>query len=166
MDVSRRKAWLAAIDRFTWLVVGAVAVLTVAALTSVLVNRASTPPANVTTPAGVVRAYVQAIQAGQADRAWDLLAAEAAQPNPNFPKLVLTKEDFRTQVEDVSRSTASRIRIMDVEQSEDTASVQVEVTSISTNLLEGALSHQVTVTLSRQDGSWKITSDGFPWELH
>lgn len=163
-DIHKRSR-LGQIDRFTWLVVGAVALLTVTALGSLLVNRPGQQPPDLATPGGVVTAYVQAIQAQQADQAWDLLAPEAVQPAPGEPKHPFTKDEFRREVQDSHRQTSSRIRITNVAQTGDTATVQLEVTDVSGDLLSGASSHSVTVSLRRQGSSWRITSDSSPYQF-
>jgi ketosteroid isomerase-like protein len=156
---------LAQIDRFTALVVAAVALLAVTALASLLINRPDQRSPDLATPGGVVTAYVQAIQAQQADKAWDFLAPEAVQPGPAEPKRPFTKEEFRREVQYSQRQTSSRIRITSVSQTGDTATVQLEITDISGDLLSGASSHTVTVSLRRQGTSWLITSDPSPWQF-
>lgn len=163
-DIAKRSQ-LAGVDRFTWLVVGAVALLIVIALGSLLVNRPNQRPRDLSTPGGVVTAYVLAIQAQQADQAWALLAPEAVQPSPGEPRRPFSQDEFRREVQDSHRQTGSRIRITGVTQAGDTASVQLEVTDISGGLLSGATSHSVTVSLRREGTSWRITSDPSPWQF-
>jgi ketosteroid isomerase-like protein len=146
-------------------VVAAVALLAVTALASLLINRPDQRSPDLATPGGVVTAYVQAIQAQQADKAWDLLAPEAVQPGPGEPKRPFTKEEFRREVQYSQRQTSSRIRITSVSQTGDAATVQLEITDISGDLLSGASSHTVTVGLRRQGTSWLITSDPSPWQF-
>jgi ketosteroid isomerase-like protein len=147
-------------------VVAAVALLTVTALGSLLVNRPNQRSPDLTTPSGVVTAYVQAVQAQQADRAWDLLAHDsAASASGEPPRPPLTKEQFRQEVQYAHRETSSRVRILSVTQPGDTAEVQLEITDISSGLFSGASSHTVTMSLRREGTSWRITSDPSPWQF-
>jgi ketosteroid isomerase-like protein len=147
-------------------VVAAVALLIVTALGSLLVNRPNQRPPDLTTPDGVLTAYVQAIQAQDADRAWDLLAHDVT-PAPSDKPLppTWTKEQFRQEVQYARRDTSSRIRILSVHQAGDTAAVQLEITDISSGLFSGANSHTITVDLRRDGTSWRITSDAMPWQF-
>jgi len=139
-------------------VVAAVALLAVTALASLLINRPGQRSADLTTPSGVVTAYVQAIQAQQVDQAWNLLAPEAA----GRP---YAKEQFRQAVQNSNRQTSSRIRIASVNQSGDTATVQVEITNVSGDLISSSYSQTVTVSLRREGRFWAITSDPGPWQF-
>jgi SnoaL-like protein len=163
-DILKRTG-LAQIDRFTWLVTAAVALLAVTALASLLINRPGRQSPDLSTPGGVVTAFVQAIQAQQADQAWDLLAPEAVQPGPGEPRRPISKDEFRQEVQYSQRQTSSRIRITSVTQTADTATVQLEITDVSGDLLSGANSHAVTVSLRRQGASWRIISDPSPWQF-
>jgi hypothetical protein len=146
-------------------VVTAVGLLAVSALASLLIDRPGKRSPDLTTPGGVVTAYVQALQAQQADQAWDLLAPEAVQPAPGEPKRPFSKEEFRQEVQYSKRQTSSRVRITSVSQAGGSATVQLEITDISGDLLSGATSHTVTVSLRRQGTSWLITSDPSPWQF-
>jgi ketosteroid isomerase-like protein len=147
-------------------VVAAVALLTVTALGSLLVNRPNQRPPDLTTPDGVVTAYVQATQAQDADRAWDLLAHDATPSAPGEPvRPPGTKDQFRQEVQYAHRETNSRIRIVSVSQAGATATVQLEVTDISSGLFSGASSHTISVSLRREGTSWRITSDASPWQF-
>ncbi len=139
--------------------------LAVTALASLLINRPGQQSPDLSTPGGVVTAYVQAIQAQQADQAWDLLAPEAAQPGPGVPMRPFTKEQFRQEVQSGHRQTSSRIRITSVTQEGNTATVQLEVTNVSGDLLSSPYSQTFTVSLRRQGTSWRITSDPGPWQF-
>jgi ketosteroid isomerase-like protein len=140
-------------------VVAAVALLAVSALASLVVNRPGQRSPDLTTPSGVVTAYVQAIQAQQADQAWALLAPDAGGRPYN-------KEQFRQNVQSGHGQTGSRIRITSVTQAGDTATVQLEVTTLSGDLFSSSsYSQTVTVNLRRQGTSWRITSDPGPWQF-
>jgi ketosteroid isomerase-like protein len=139
-------------------VVAAVALLAVTALASLLINRPGQRSPDLTTPSGVVTAYVQAIRAQQADQAWALLA-------PDSTGRPYNKEQFRQYVQSDHGQTGSRIRITSVAQTGDTATVQLEVTAISGDLLSSSYSQTVTVDLRHQGTSWRITSDPGPWQF-
>ena len=160
----------ARVDPLTWAVVAAVALLAVAALSSMLITR-PTPP-TLKTPGGVVTAFVLAIQAARADEAWALIAPGAAPPGlptaapagePGRPEV--TRDEFQREVDGTRGQASSRIRMLSVTQAGDAATVQLEVTNYSAGPFGGASSHTVTVTLARQAGSWLITSDPSPWQF-
>ncbi|HYS30226.1 MAG TPA: hypothetical protein VEQ12_12120 [Candidatus Limnocylindria bacterium] len=138
--------------------VAAVALLAVTALASLLINRPGQRSPDLTTPSGVVTAYVQAIQAQQVDQAWNLLAPEAEGRPYN-------KVQFRQEVQYSHRQSSRRIRITSVSQTGDTATVQLEITDVSGDLLGTSYSQTATVNLRRQDASWRITSDPSPWQF-
>jgi len=149
----------------TWLVVGGVTILALAALTSMLVIRSTQPSPDLSTPSGVVTAYVQAVQAGKADQAWSLLSQDATQAGPGQPGPLLSKSDFQQQVQASRGSTASRVRILSATQSGNTATVQVEVTSTSADLLTGSSSQTVVVALKQESDGWRITSNLYPGQF-
>jgi hypothetical protein len=155
----------------TWLLVTAIAILALAALTSVLVIRSAQAPADLSTPSGVVTAYVRAVQAGKADEAWALLSPDAVQAGPGEPGQpgqsgpLFSRSDFQQQVEASRRSTASRVRIIGATQSAGTATVQVEVTNTSGDLLTGVSSQTIAVSLRKEDAGWRITSNLYPGQL-
>jgi ketosteroid isomerase-like protein len=148
--------------------VAGVALLTVASLISLLVTRFQPPAGLLKTPEGVVTAFVQAIQAGNADQAWSYVSPSAtvAGPPPAPPtRPVIGKDDFRREVEATRGQQPARIRILDVSRNGDSATVRLEVTEVSGGLFSSPSSHTVSLTLSRQDGSWLITSDPSPWQF-
>ena len=138
--------------------VAAVALLAVTALASLLINRPGQRSPDLTTPSGVVTTYVQAIQAQQVDQAWNLLAPEAEGRPYN-------KVQFRQEVQYSHRQSSRRIRITSVSQTGDTATVQLEITDVSGDLLGTSYSQTATVNLRRQGASWRITSDPSPWQF-
>lgn len=144
--------------------VGGVALLILTALASLLINRPNPTP-DLTTPSGVVSAYIQAIHAGQADKAWALLAPEAVQPSPNQPRPPYSKNQFEQEVQYAHRQTSSQVRITSVTLAGETATVQVEVTNISGDLFGTTYSSTVSVELRRQGRSWLITSEPSPYQF-
>ena len=158
------------IDRSSGLVVAAVAILTLSGSLAVILSRANAVAADASTPRGVVATYVRAIQAGDADRAWELLSQNATGPAPAGaapaePHYILSQDEFRQQVQSSRRPTPPGVRIVQVSQSVDWASIQLDVTHASANPLTGGSTQQVSVYLMHQAGSWLITSDPFPWQF-
>ena len=154
------------IDRLTWVVVAVVALLTVAALGSLLATRAGQPRPDLSTPEGVVRAFVQAIQTDRADEAWSYVLASGTSPGPGQPyPPVPSKDEFRNEVDNSSQPTSSRIRILSVTRAGDNATVQLEVTSFSGAPLGEAFSHTVPVMLIARGTTWLITSNPSPWQF-
>ena len=154
------------VDRSAWLVLAGVAILTIAGIGATLLTRTSQAAADPSTPSGVVTTYVRAIQAGDADRAWGLTAQTAGQSIPGeHPREILTRDDFRQQVQSYRQPTGPRVRILSVSQSADTASVHLEVSHASGNPLTGVSTRQVDLILTRQSDGWRITADPFPWQF-
>ena len=156
------------IDRSSGLVLAAVAILILTGSLAVILSRASAVAADSSTPKGVVATYIRAIQAGDADRAWGLLNQNAigsapAGAAPAEPHYILSQDEFRQQVRGNRGPTPPGVRIVQVSQSLDWASIQLDVTHASANPLAGGSTQQVSVTLARQAGSWLINSDPSPW---
>ncbi len=150
----------------TWLVAGGVSLLALAGLTSMLLIRTTQNLPDLSTPSGVVTAYVQAVQSGKADRAWGLLSQDATnQAGPGQPGPLVSKSDFQQQVQASRGSTASRVRILSSTQSGNAATVQVEVTSTSADLLTGSSSQTVVVALKQESAGWRITSNLYPGQF-
>src|SRR5438034_2125753 len=112
------------IDRSSGLVVAAVAILTLSGSLAVMLSRANAVAADASTPRGVVATYVRAIQAGDADRAWELLSQSATGPVPGEPRPIFSRDEFRQQVQSSRRPTLPGVRIVKVSESSDTATVQ------------------------------------------
>ena len=88
------------IDRSSGLVLAAVAALALASIIAVVLAGATEVAADSSTPRGVVATYVRAIQAGDADRAWDLLSQNATAPAPGEPRPIFSRDEFRQQVQE------------------------------------------------------------------
>jgi hypothetical protein len=157
---------LAALDRLTWVVVAAVALLTVAALGSLLATRMTAQRPNLSTPEGVVTAFIQAIQANRADEAWSYVLASGTTTGPGSPyPPVPTKEEFRNEVDNSTPPTRARVRILSVAPAGDNATVQLEVTTFSGAPLGTAFSRTVAVMLISHGATWLITSNPSPWQF-
>jgi ketosteroid isomerase-like protein len=154
------------IDRPSWLALAGVGILTIAGIGATLLSSAGSPAADPSTPLGVVTSYIRAVQAGDASKAWALITPNVNQSVPGEPpRPVPTEDDFRQQVQSSRQPTSPRVRVLNVTQSADTATVQLEVSRASGNPLTGVSSQQVPVMLARQADGWKITSDPFPWQF-
>ena len=151
------------IDRSSGLALAAVAALTLAGIVAVVLARSSEVAADSATPRGIVATYVRAIQAGDADTAWSLLNQNGTAPAPAEPHYILSQDEFRQQVRGNRQPTPPTVRIVEVSQSSDWASVQLDVTHASANPLTGVSAQQLSVYLVRQAGSWQITSDPSAW---
>src|SRR5207248_87834 len=157
------------IDRSSGLALAAVAALTLAGIVAVVLARSSEVAADSATPRGIVATYVRAIQAGDADTAWSLLNQNGTAPAPANgsptaePHYILSQDEFRQQVRGNRQPTPPTVRIVEVSQSSDWASVQLDVTHASANPLTGVSAQQLSVYLVRQAGSWQITSDPSAW---
>ena len=154
------------IDRSSWLALAAVGILTILGIGATLLT-SSGPAADSSTPLGVVTSYVRAVQAGDADRAWTVLAQTDMKlvPGEPLPQPVLSQDDFRKQVQSSRQPTSPRVLILGVSQTVDTATVQLEVSHASGNPLTGATSQHIALSLTRQADGWRITSDPFPWQF-
>jgi hypothetical protein len=154
------------VDRPSRLALAGVGILTIVGIAATLLTGSSRPAANSATPVGTVTTYILAIQAGDANRAWAVLAQSASQPSAGVPPHpILSKDDFRNQLQSSRQPTSPRVRILALTQSADTATVELEISHASGDPLTGATTQQVSVSLTRQGGSWQITSDPFPWQF-
>ena len=154
------------IDRASRLALAGVVILTIVSIGAMLLIGSSRPPANTSSPAGAVTTYVLAIQAGDANRAWAVLAQAANQSAAGgAPRPILSQDDFRNQVEASHQPTSPRVRIVNAHQSSDTASIELEVSHPSVNPLTGTSTQQLTLDLARQAAGWRITSDSQPWQF-
>jgi hypothetical protein len=154
------------VDRPSRFALAAVGILTIVGIGALLLTGSSRPAGNTLTPAGAVTTYVLAIQAGDATRAWAVLAPTGNQPAAGEPpRPALTQDDFRNQLQASRQPTSPRVRILSVSQSGDTATVQLEISHASGDPLTGATTQQLSVSLARQSGIWRITSDAFPWQF-
>jgi len=158
-------------DRSSGLALAAVVALTLAGIIAVALARSSAVAADSSTPRGIVAAYVRAIQAGDAEKAWSLLNQNGTAPPPASgpataaPGSILAHDDFSRAVRENRQPAPPAVRIVDVSESIDWASVQLDVTHASANPLTGVMAQQVSLYLVRQAGIWQITSDASPWEF-
>jgi hypothetical protein len=147
------------VDRFTWgIVVGAV-LLVAAGLASVTVLQRPPAPTDLSTPEGVVRAYVTAIETQHPDEAWDLLTAGA--------RGGLTRDEFVRRTSAQSRPRSGRLAIDSVAVEGSTARVELSRTYEGSGGLFGSSSYSTTntVRLEREGGQWRISVPPEPYLL-
>lgn len=149
----------AAPDRFlVGIVLGAVALIAVGVAAVLLAARApSTIQADPTSPAGVVQAYVEALRAGETDRARGYLTQSAREQvdRQNYPK-----PHFQPSVPE------RRLLIEPIEVNGDRARVRVTVSTFSARSepFSSSTYHQeVDVRLLRENGQWRISSPAEPF---
>jgi hypothetical protein len=148
-------------DRFLLGIILGAAVLVVAAVALVAFGRpAPALPADPESPVGVVQAYIQAVQAGDVDRAYGYLSsnAQAALPLNDYRK-TFARGPFEARVE-------QRLVIEPVSETPTRAEVKVTISRMAVN--EGPFSaatyhDDVTVVLVRQDNGWRIDVPAEPY---
>jgi hypothetical protein len=167
------------LDPLTTGLIAGLALLILAALTTVLVSSANPVRPDLSKPEGVVMAYVQAIEQGDSDRAWNLLDQQEATgpsatpglpPNPGpatkpLKPPGLTRDEFAREVQTRENSNSSRIRIVSSNVSGDTATVTLEITHVGSGLLSRSSSYRMAVDLRRAGSSWLITSYLPPYDV-
>ena len=130
------------------MVVGAVA-LVLAAVGSVAVLQAGTAAPDLSTPAGVVRAYYTGLDGGRPDEVWDLLSSTARSGT--------TRDEFILRATSYRPSGDARITVDSVSVDGNTAVVRLSRTYGGGGLFGGGGSSPITVRLDREGGGWKIT---------
>lgn len=149
-------------DRFLiGIVVGALVLI--AAGVIVVFTAGRTPrsaPADPASPAGVVQGYLEALQAGDQDRARPFLtrSAQAAADR--------ARERFPSPSE--PPGMARRFLIEPVRVTDDTAEVKVTISTFSAQsdpFSTSTYHREVTVRLIREDGAWKVSQPVEPYSL-
>ena len=140
-------------DRFTWAIVAGTITLIAVAIAAVLVVRRNPTPADLTTPDGVVRVYIEALDTGYPERAWDLLGERQQADVPR-------DEFIRRATGAFPRGREGRVAIEATEITGDTARVDLSRTYAGGGPpIFGASSYtsRFTARLERQRGQWHIT---------
>jgi hypothetical protein len=140
-------------DRFlVGIVLGAILLIALGILAVVLAGRAPAPAAaDPASPAGVVQAYVEALRAGETDRARTYLSQSArdqldkqGSPRPYHP----------------GSAPERRIVIDPVEVGADRARVKVTVSAFTTRtepFSSSTYHNEIDVRLVRENGQWRIS---------
>lgn len=149
-------------DRFTWGIAAGVLALVVAAVAVAAVERGRAVPPDLGTPAGVVLAYEQALQRGDAERAWELLSTTA--------QASTRKERFLTRA-GVGRPRDDRVRLsVENQQPLDAETATVELVRSYTGSggpfgFGGSGQSRTTVRLKLEGGQWRISAPPEPYLL-
>ncbi len=116
-------------------------------------------------PQGTVTGYIRAVQAGDVDRAWNFVTSAApalgSQSTPPIPK-----DLFAESVHSNRGQPEPRVRILQISQSADTATVQLEVARPNSDPLSGLSIQEIDLTLQREGTDWKIAGDPMPWAFN
>jgi hypothetical protein len=148
-------------DRFTWgIVIGSLLLVLVGIGTVVWVQDRSLPPPDLSRPEGVVRAYVEAVQTGNAERAWELLSESAREG--------ITRQEFVQRITVERRPQEGRVAIESVQIDGNTAIVELSRTYATGGGpfgLFGPTSYtdRQRVRLEQQRGIWLITVPPDPY---
>jgi hypothetical protein len=148
-------------DRFLLGIIIGAAALVVAAIALVLFGRpAPATPADPASPVGVVQAYIQAIWAGDVERAYGYLSSDAQQALP------LT--DYRKTFTRGPYETDSERRLIIEPVSETPTRSEVKVTISRLAVREGPFAtstyhYDVTVILVRQADAWRVDVPAEPY---
>ena len=148
-------------DRFlVGIVVGAVALI-VLGIGAVLLAGRTPPPtiADPNSPVGVVQAYLEALRAGEAERAFGYLSrgTQTSVPRPTY----LERFPRFGQSTETSRLLVEPLRLGD-----DSAEVRVTISRFSANgspFSTNTTHQEVVVRLTREDGAWRITQPTEPY---
>jgi len=150
------------VTRFTWgIVIGVLALVAVAlALAFAAPTRTQAP--DLTTPEGVTLAFALALQQGDLDQAWALLAPSA--------QAQTTKDRFITRAEGF-RSTYQRARLTTNAATIDGDMARVDLVKSYPasgglfGLGDSSYSNTSTTRLMRVNGEWRITTPPDPFLL-
>jgi hypothetical protein len=148
-------------DRFLLgIVVGSVLLIILGIAAVYLAGRTPpTPAADPNSPVGVVQAYIEALRAGDAERAYSYLGSTAQASVPRdrylerFPRFAPPTE-------------ASRLLIEPVSVGPDTAEVKVTISRFNSGgapFSTNTYHQDVAVRLVKEDGEWRIVQPAEPF---
>ena len=149
-------------DRFLLAIVaGTILLVVVSVVVVFLFGRArTTPPPDPNSPAGVVYAYVEAVRAGEIERARGYLTRAARAEAESRDR----QNTYRP-----SRDDNVRIVVEPVTQTETTAEVKVTISRFyaRSDPFSSSTSHyDTTVRLIREDGAWRISQPVEPYTFY
>jgi len=148
----------AGVDRLTWAVALTAVVLVVVGVTVAAVVGRGEPAINLSSPGGVTLAFELAIQNGEGDVAWLLLAPSA--------QAGTTRQEFLARAASINRGPNARFSVDNVRTSGDTAHldlVRIIPTGGLVGLGAGTFTVREPVTLERVDGEWRLTVPPEPY---
>ena len=148
------------IDRLTLGIGLGVVVLVVIGVAVAAISNRTQPLPPLTTPEGVTLAYELDIQRGEADRAWDMLSAEA--------QAGTTRQEFLARAANLGRGGDVRFSVENVRIDGATAYLDV-VRTIPTpgffGLGAGSITDRSPVTLVRENDAWRISVPSEPFVI-
>ena len=140
-------------DRFTWGIVAGTTLLVVVAIAAALLVRQNAAPPDLSTPEGTVRAYLEAIDSGRPERAWELLGERQ--------QAELSRDQF------ITRATASHRpprqgRITIDQTVVEGATARVELSQVFASggppiFGPSSYTNHMTARLEQQRGQWRVT---------
>jgi hypothetical protein len=147
------------VDRFTLAIAaGAVALVLVGIATAVLVGHGEPAP-DLATPTGVTLAYELALERGEGDAAWDLLAAPA--------RAGITRQEFLARAAGLGgRGPGARLAVENVRVAGAVAHLDLVRTTPTGGLLglgAGTYTTRHPVTLELEEGAWRVSVPAEPW---
>ena len=142
-------------DRFLIAILGAIAVLVVAALVIFSIRKGQETYLNQDSPASVVHDYILALQDGDYQQAYTYLADASYKPDHLYFQQTLSNDQY-------SIST-SQTQVGNEQIEGDQALVSVFLTQGSGGLFSQPYKNTQTASLIRQNGTWKITSAPYPY---
>lgn len=126
---------------------------------AIAVGRAQPPP-DVSTPEGVTLAYELAIQRGEPDIAWNLLATEA--------QAATTRQEFLARAAGLPNRSDVRLSVENVRTDGETTHLDVVRTMPTSGFLgfgAGSFTIRSPVTLVREMGVWRISVPSEPFVI-
>jgi hypothetical protein len=154
-------AQAAGADRFLLAIVGGTLLLVVigVALVFVLGRSRSTSPADPNSPVGIVQAYIEAVRAGDAERARSYLTGPG-----------LDEFDRQTRITPLRPTADEHLRIVvdTTSVTDSAAEVRVTVSRFYTRsdpFSSGTSHRDIIVRLVRDNGVWKLSQPPQPYEL-
>jgi hypothetical protein len=149
-------------DRFLLAIVGGTILLVIVSVVLVLVfgRGRQSAPVDPNGPAGVVHGYIEAVRAGDADKARMFLSRKAQ-----------TDFDTRIKTNPIHPTSDEHLRIVveTTKTTDTTAEVKVTLSHFyaRSDPFSSSTSHRdVTTRLIREDGAWKINDPPYTYELY